>query len=172
MIYHEKKTIVTSVVGLLITLSYLFFAVITYMGGSAESLTLKFWAIRILMFIGIGIVAIIVTMILFHVIYSIFLAIKLKRENESITDKEIEAQITALMKTDTVEDEMGKLIELKSMRIGFIFAGIGFILALISLILDFSPVIMINILFLSFSIGSGLEGLVQLYYYRKGIHHA
>jgi len=58
------------------------------------------------------------------------------------------------------------------MRIGFICAGIGFVLSLISLLLNYSPIIMINILFLSFSLGSALEGLVQLYYYRKGIRYA
>ncbi|MDO9628536.1 MAG: hypothetical protein Q7I99_01435 [Acholeplasmataceae bacterium] len=172
MTYHEKKTIVTSVTGLLITLSYLFYAIFKYNEGSAESLTLKFWATTMLYFIGIGIIAIIVIMILFHIFYSIHLAIKLKMENKDITDKEIEVKISSMIKTDTTEDEMGKLIELKSMRIGFIFAGIGFMMSLFSILLGYSPIIMLNILFLSFSTGSAFEGLLQLYYYRKGIRHA
>ncbi len=172
MTFHEKKTIVTSVTGLIITLSYLFYAIFKYNEGSAESLTLKFWALTILIFIGIGVVGIIIIMILFHIFYSISIAIKLKIENKDITDKEIEQKIAQMIKTDTVEDEMGKLIELKSMRIGFVFAGIGFILALVSILLNYSPIIMLNILFLSFSLGSALEGLTQLYYYRKGIRHA
>jgi glucan phosphoethanolaminetransferase (alkaline phosphatase superfamily) len=172
MTFHEKKTIVTSITGLIITFAYLFYAILKYNEGSAESLTLRFWAITILVFIGIGIVGIIVIMILFHIFYSIGLAIKIKMENKDITDKEVEKIIAQMIKTDTVEDEMGRLIELKSMRIGFIFAGIGFILALFSILLNYSPIIMLNILFLSFSMGSALEGLVQLYYYRKGIRHA
>jgi len=172
MTFHEKKTIVTSLTGLIITLTYLFYAIFKYNEGSPESLTLKFWAMTILIFIGIGVVSIIVIMILFHIFYSISLAIQLKMENKDITDKEIEQKIAQIVKTDTVEDEMGKLIELKSMRIGFIFAGIGFVFALFSILLNYSPIIMINILFLSFSSGSVLEGLTQLYYYRKGIHHA
>jgi hypothetical protein len=172
MNYHGKKTIVTSVVGILVTLAYLIFAIIKYNEASPESLTLKFWAAKILIFIGIGVVALIISLILFSIFYSIYLAIKLKKENSELTDKEIEAQISLLIKTDSIEDEMGKLIELKSMRVGFVFAGIGFVLALVSLILDFSPVIMINILFLSFSLGSALEGFAQLYYYKRGINHA
>lgn len=172
MTFHEKKTIVTSITGLIITLAYVIYAILKYNEGSAESLTLKFWAITILIFIGIGVVSIIIIMILFHIIYSISLAIKLKLENKEMTDKEVEQRIAQMIKTDTVEDEMGRLIELKSMRIGFVFAGIGFILALVSILLNYSPIIMLNILFLSFSVGSTLEGLAQLYYYRKGIRHA
>jgi len=172
MNYHEKKTIVTSVMGIIVSLSYLIYAIIKFNEGTAESLTLKFWATSILIFIGIGVGAIIVSLILFHIFYSIYLAIKLKMENAEMSDKEIEDQIALMIKTDTVEDEMAKLIELKSMRIGFAFSGIGFVLALISLLLNYSPVIMINILFMSFSVGSALEGFVQLYYYRRGIRHA
>ena len=67
---------------------------------------------------------------------------------------------------------MAKLIQLKSMRIGFAFAGIGFGLSLGAVLLNYSPIIMVNIIFLSFSLGSVLEGFVQLYYYRRGINHA
>jgi hypothetical protein len=172
MNYHEKKTIVTSIVGLAVSLSYLLFAIIKYNEGSAESLTLKFWASKILIFVGIGVIAIIVVLILFNIFYSIYLAYKLKTENPELTDKEIENQISQIVKTNTLEDEMAKLIELKSTRIGFAIAGFGFILALVSLLLNFSPVIMLNILFLSFSLGSALEGFVQLYYYKRGINHA
>lgn len=172
MTFHEKKTIVTSITGLIITFTYLFYAIFKYNQGLPESLTLKFCAMIMLIFIGIGIVGIIVAMVLFNIIYSIGLAIKLKMENKDITDKEIEQRIAQIVKVDTVEDEMAKLIELKSMKIGFSFAGIGFILALFSVLLNYSPIIMINILFLSLSLGSALEGLTQLYYYRKGIRHA
>ncbi len=172
MNYHEKKTIVTSIVGLAVSLSYLVFAIIKYNEASSESLTLKFWAARILIFIGIGVVAIIVVLILFNIFYSIYLAYKLKTEDPKLSDKEIEIQISQIVKTNTLEDEMAKLIELKSMRIGFAIAGVGFVLALVSLLLDFSPVIMLNILFLSFSFGSALEGFAQLYYYKRGINHA
>ena len=172
MNFHEKRTIITSVMGILVTLSYLIYAVITYNKGTTESLSLKFWATSMLIFIGIGVVAIIVVLILFHIFYSMHLAYRLKIDNPEMSDKDIEEKISQMIKIDTREDEMGKLIELKSMRIGFAFAGVGFVLALVSLLFNYSPIIMINILFLSFSLGSALEGFVQLYYYRRGIHHA
>ena len=172
MTYHEKRTIMTSLIGIAVTISYLIFAITSYNSGSTESLTLEFWAMWILIFIGIGIVAVIIGMILFHIFYSIGLAIKLKMADESLSDKDIEKKINSIIKTDTLEDEMEKLIGLKSMRVGFAFAGFGLILSLVSLLLNGSPIFMINIIFLAFSLGSALEGFVQLYYYKKGIHHA
>jgi hypothetical protein len=71
-----------------------------------------------------------------------------------------------------VEDEMDKLIELKSNRVGFFMAGIGFVAALVALVLNYSPVVMLNILFIAFSIGSLAEGFTQLFYYRRGISNA
>jgi len=171
MNYHEKRTIVVSLVGLSVSLTYLFYAIFKIREGSAESLLMKFWAERILLFIGIGIVSVIVAMIVFHILYSISLAIKLKMENEGITNEAIQQRIEQTIKTDTVEDEMGKLIELKAMRIGFVTAGVGFVGSLVSLLLGATPVIMINILYLSFSLGSILEGIVQIFYYRRGIRH-
>lgn len=170
MTYHEKRTIMTSILGILITISYVIFALTSYHSNNQQPL--KYWAMWILIFIGIGIVIVIISMILFHIGYSIGLAIKLKNDDPSLTDKEIELKIKSIIKTDTIEDEMAKLIELKSMRIGFAFAGIGFVLSLVFLLFNQSPIIMIHIIFLSFSIGSVLEGFVSLYYYRRGINHA
>jgi len=172
MTYHEKRMIVTSFIGIAVSISYIIFAITTYQNGSAASLTLRFWAEWILIFIGIGVVAMIIGTILFSIIYPITISIKLKLEHKDMTDDELKKQVESMIKTDMVEDEMGKLIELKSMRIGFAFAGVGFVLSLISLLLSYSPIVMIHIIFLSFSIGSVLEGLASLYYYKKGIRHA
>jgi hypothetical protein len=117
--------------------------------------------------IFIGIVVTIVIQIVFHILLSISIAVKEKMQDGQCDDEEIEKTIGAEM----VEDEMDKLIELKSTRIGFFFAGIGFVAALVSLVLAFSPVVMLNIMFISFSIGSIFEGFSQLYFYRKGIHN-
>ena len=172
MNYHEKRIIMTSAIGFGVTIAYIIFAISTYNLGSVESLSLKFWAIRMLIFIGIGVGAIIIGMIFFHIFYSIYLAIKLKRENSSLSDKEIEREIKSIIRSDAIEDEMEKLIQLKSARIGFALTGFGFVLALLALVFDYSGVVMLNIMFVSFSFGSAIEGLVQLYYHKKGIHHA
>jgi hypothetical protein len=93
--------------------------------------------------------------------------VKTKIKDENSDDKEIDKSIAA----EIIEDEMDKLIELKSSRVGFFFAGIGFVAALVSLVLDYSPAVMLNILFISLSGGSLFEGVTQLYYYRRGIQN-
>ena len=167
MSYQEKKTITSILTGVLVLAAYCIYAFGKHQPGTSNSSDLKFWAITMLIFIGIGIAATIVIQIVFHILLSISIAVKGKIQNQDLDDKEIEKQIDAEM----VEDEMDKLIELKSNQIGFILAGIGFVAGLVTLAFNYSPAVMLNILFISFSAGSLLEGFVQLYYYRKGLAH-
>jgi hypothetical protein len=167
MSYQEKRTITSIITGVLVLAAYCIYAFGKYQSGAAAAGDLKFWATTILIFIGIGIVAGIVIQIVFHILISIAIAVTEKVRDANCDDKEIDRSISAEM----VEDERDKLIELKSMRVPFFFAGFGFIAALVSLILNYSPVVMLNIMFISFSAGSILEGFVQLYFYRRGIAH-
>lgn len=164
MNYKEKRTIVQICTGVLVLAGYGIYAVGKITSGAA-AFDLKSWAIAMLIVIGIGIVASIVIQIVFHIAVSIALAVKEQVRNGKVDDRKIEKAL----EQDMVEDEMDKLIELRSMRIGFTFAGIGFVAALVTLILNLTPVVMINILFGSFSVGSIVEGMVQLHYYRRGI---
>lgn len=167
MSYQEKRIFTSTVTGALVLGAYCIYAIGKYQSGAVAPEDLKFWASTMLIFIGIGVAATIVIQIVFHILLSILIAVKEKIRDGQCDDQEIEKTIEAEM----VEDEMDKLIELKSTRIGFIFAGIGFIAALVSLVLSFSPVVMLNMMFISFSIGSMFEGFAQLYFYRKGIHN-
>jgi hypothetical protein len=168
MSYQEKKTVVSIVSGVLVLAAYCIYAFGQYQAGAAAPGDLKFWAGAMLIFIGIGIAASIIIQIVFHILLSIAIAASKKIQNEQCDDTTIEKSIKAEM----VEDEMDRLIEMKSMRVGFIFAGIGFVAGLLSLIFNYPPAVMLNIIFLSFSGGSLLEGFTQLYFYRKGIQHA
>lgn len=165
MSYQEKRTVVSILSGVLLLGAYCIYCFGKYQSGAVAADDLKFWAGTMLLFIGIGIVATIVIQIVFHILLSVAIAVREKIKDDTCGDKEIENMIGSEM----VTDEMDKLIELKSMRISFGFAGIGFILALVSLVLDFSPAVMINILFVSFSVGSLVEAFTQLYFYRKGV---
>ncbi len=165
MSYQEKRTIVSILTGVAVLAAYCIYAFGRYQSGVVAPDDLKFWASTMLIFIGIGVAASIVIQIVFHILLSIGIAVKKKIQNENCDDKEIEKNIELEM----VEDEMDKLIELKSIRVGLVIAGIGFVAALLSLILNYSPAVMLNILFISFSAGSLLEGFAQLYYYRKGV---
>jgi hypothetical protein len=168
MSYQERKTIVSLISGAFVVAAYCLHTFGRYQAGAAGANDLKFWAGAILTFVGIGIAVSIVIQIIFHILMSITIAVKKKIRDEQCDDKAIEKSIDAEM----VEDEMDKLIELKSMRVGFFLAGIGFIAGLVSLVLGYSAAVMLNILFLSFSGGSLLEGAAQLYFYRRGVTHA
>lgn len=165
MSYQEKRTIVNILSGALLLAAYCIYAFGRYQAGAVEAGDLKFWAGTILIFIAIGIVATIIIQIVFHILMSIGITVQKKIHNEQVSDREIEKSINF----DMIEDEMDKLIELKSMRIGYGFAGVGFIAGMVALVLDYSTAVMLNILFLSFSCGSLLEGFTQLYFYRRGI---
>jgi len=161
MSYQEKKTITTITSGALVLAAYCIYAISKFQSGLIGPGDMKFWAVAMLIFIGIGIVVTIVIQIVFHILMAISIAIKEKIRDGKEIDKTFEATV--------VEDEMDKLIELKSLRIGFAFFGVGFVAALISLVLNAPPAVMLNIIFLSCSLGSLSEGFLSLYYYRKGI---
>ncbi len=163
MSYQEKKTIVSVVTGILLLAAYCIYAYVMAGMGAADGI--KTWATTMLIFVGIGIVASIVIQIVFLILLSVSIAIRKKIRDGEVVDKEVEISIQREM----VEDEMDKLIGLKSMRVAFTISGIGLIAALVSLVLGFSAAVMINILFISFLLGAIIEGITQLYYYRKGV---
>jgi len=165
MSYQEKRTGTSIFTGALVLAAYCLYAFGRYNSGVVMPGDLKFWAVTMLIFIGIGVGASIVIQIIFHILLSISIAVKEKIYDEQCDDKGIEKKIELEM----IEDERDRLIELKSMRIGFAVAGVGFVGALVSVVLNYSPVVMLNIIFISFSFGSLLEGVGQLYYYRKGV---
>jgi hypothetical protein len=168
MSYQEKRTIVSIVSGILLLAAYIIYGLSRYNSGAVQPDDLKFWAVTMLIFIGIGIAATIIIQIVFHILLSVSIAVTKKIQDQSVDDKEIEKSISREM----VEDEMDKLIELKSSRIGFGFAGVGFVTGLVLLVLGFSPVWMLNITFLSIMLGSLFEGFTQIYYYHRGVQHA
>ncbi|MHB8962421.1 MAG: hypothetical protein ACYC5K_04630 [Saccharofermentanales bacterium] len=165
MFYKVKRTIVSILTGILVIAAYCIYTFSKVQSGTAATDDLKFWATTILFFIGIGIISMIIIQIVFHILLSIALAVKEQVQTGSCDDRKIEKTL----ELDMVEDEMDKLIELKSMRISFIIVGIGFVAALVSLLLNFSPVVMLNILFASFYIGSLVEEFTQLHFYKTGI---
>ncbi len=167
MSYKEKKTIVSLVTGLLILATYCIYTLNKIQLGTAALDDLKFWATTILIFIGIGVVALIIILIVFHILLSVTIAVKEEIQNGEYDDK----KIAKTLELDMVEDEMDKLIGLKAMRISLAVVGIGFIAALVSLVLNYSPAVMLNILFFSFGIGSMIEGFTQLYFYRRGVRN-
>lgn len=165
MSYQEKRTLASITSGALILAAYCLYSFNPTRLASITAAALKPWATTMLIFIGIGIGFTIIIQIIFHILLSISIAIREKMQNMQADDKDIDKSI----KTEMVEDERDRMIELKSNRVSFGIAGFGFIAGLLALVFNYSPVVMLNILFISFSFGSICEGFTQLYYYRKGI---
>ncbi len=165
MSFQEKRTLTSIFSGLLVLAAYCIHAFGRVRAGIVDPGDLRFWAVTMLIFIGIGIGATIIIQIIFHILYSISVAVKKSIQENNCDEKEIEKTIAL----ETVEDERDKLINLKATRVGFTIAGIGFVGGLLALLLNYPPQVMLNIFFLSFSFGSLCEGAAQLIYYRRGV---
>ncbi len=165
MSYKEKRIIVSVITGIIILAAYCIYTYGKYRSGAITSDNMKAWAGIVLVFIGIGVAASIVIQIIFHILMAVAIAVQEKARDGSCDDKQIEKAVNIEM----VTDEMDKLIELKSMKVGFIIAGIGFIAALATQIFNYTPAMMLNVMFISFSAGSVLEGLTQIIFYKRGI---
>jgi hypothetical protein len=167
MSYQEKRTLLSIVTSILIIVSYSLYAF--GKAGMEHMNDLQFWGKTMLIFIGIGVVALIIIQIVFRILMAIAKAVQQRIENETMDDKEIERSIERSINQETVEDEMDKMIELKANRFGCTITGIGFAAGLIAIAFGASAVVLINILFFSVWVGSFIESLMQIRYYRKGI---
>lgn len=164
MTYKSKRTITSMVAGVLLIAAYIIYA----LGKNAPlPEDLKAWAVTMLVFIGIGVATLILIQILFHVAISIGIAVK-ERDRD---DKEVEKDVGRIISSSMVEDEMDKLINLKSAYVGYCCIGIGFILALMALALGVSTVLALHILFGTIFVGTIAEGGVSVYLYEKGVRN-
>ena len=164
MSYQEKRILSSIGAGILVLAAYCLYAFNPDRLASIAPGDLKQWATTMLIFIGIGVVFMIIIQIVFHILFSVSVAVTETIRNGEKSEAAIESSINSEM----VEDERDRLIELKANRVGFAISGTGFIAALVSLVLGYSPVVMLNILFITLLAGSILEGFVRLFYYRSG----
>lgn len=159
MPYQLKKTLVNLVSSLIILVLYL----TNILPQISTQSNPRYWAITMLVHIGIGVVITIILHIVFHIYLSVSIAIQEKDKGEKAIEKSINLEM--------LEDEMTKLIDLKSLQAGYIITGIGFVYGLINLALGYSIIITLNIVFLSFLVGSIGEGLVNIYFNLKGVRN-
>ncbi len=153
MSYNEKKSITNIISSVLITGIY---AIIMYQrflnGGLSDSNIFKFWAIIILIFIPISIVARIIIMIIFHILESIVQAAK-------GNDIEDEMDIT---------DERDKLIQMKASTISMYIFALGFILALTTQLFNVSNHVFFIVLAGSGFISDVVSESLMIRYYKRG----
>ena len=160
MMYASKKTIVNIVAGAVLAVAYLVFA----LGSSApETENLKGWAVAILVLVGSGVASQIVIQVIFHIVYSASIAAK----EAGLNDEEIMRVVSSEM----ADDEMDKLINLKSAHIGYICVGIGFVTALVMIALGHPVIYALHALLGSFLTGSLAESCVTVYLYERGVHN-
>jgi len=164
MSYPEKRAITSIITGAIVLAAYCIEAFGIYQSGAVAASDLRSWSFIMLKYLGIMIVAVIFIQIVFHIVLSILITVGVTIREGKTSEKEISRKIESEM----VEDERDKLIGLKSNMVGFILVGFGFLSGLITLSLGSSPVLMLNIMFITFSAGSLVEGFTQLYLYRKG----
>ena len=160
MTCNSKRTLVNMTFGILISIAYIIYA---FSKNAPEAENLKSWATVMLVFIGIGIIALILIQIIFHILSAVGIAF---REQDK-SDKEVERIISSSI----IEDERDKVIALKSNRIGYICSGLGFIIALAVLALGFSAVVALHVFFCASFAGSIAEGCMSIYYYERGVRN-
>ncbi len=161
MSYQEKKRGANLGLALVILLAYCFKVYRLVQANAYDLNNLQATATLMLKYIGVSIVATIILQISFHILYSVFYALK----NRDLGKEDIEKGINA----EFVEDERDQLIELKSSRVGWWIAGGGFFIGIILAAFNYPVAIMLNITYIAYSIGSLSEEAVSLYFYRKGL---
>ena len=162
MSYLEKRTLATiSTIALL----YGIYAVFAFPRLQMTD-PLRSWAITMLIFGSLTIALVIIIQVLFHVLFSVGMAIKAALNNRDTIDEE---KIGKALEGEFIEDERDKLLALKSSQISYIISGIGFITGLVSLVMEAPPAVMINLIFAAGYLGSVVEGIFTLILYRKGV---
>ena len=158
MMLKSKMTVVGMIVATVLVTGYLLYA----MSDNAPAADdLKGWATLILIFIGISVIAHIVTQIIAHIVFAASVAVKEKDKDERTIERMIESEVA--------EDEMDERITLKSSHVGYGCVGVGFVLTLLALaFFNVTVSVMLNILLMVFFIAMVVDGAVSIYLYEKG----
>jgi len=155
----KSKSIITSTVaGFVFLTAYALYVT----RNTPESL--QGWAVSMLVFLGIAIVALIIIQIVFHIILAAGIAVT-EGEQDS-------KRIQRILDSTMAEDEMDRMISLRAARVGYVFAGIGFVGVLTTLALGLSAVVGLHVLFWTIALGSFVSGAVSVYGYERGVRRA
>jgi hypothetical protein len=154
MTYNEKKSLTNIISSILITTIYAVVIYQKYLNGTLDDANIfKFWAIIILIFIPISIVARIIIMIIFHIIESVF---------QTVKGEEIEDEMD-------IVDERDKLIQVKSSAISMYVFALGFIVALVTQLFNVSNHVFFIVLIVAGLISDIVSESLIIRYYRRGV---
>jgi len=160
MTYNSKKNITSMVAGILSVAAYVIYVCT---GNSPETGDIQAWAILMLIFIGVGAAMQIVVQVVFHIAFALRVAVK-EHDKEGANAKKI-------MSATMIEDERDKLINLKSLRIGYICTGAGLVVALLVLAAGLPFVIALHIVVGSCAVGSFVEGCAGIFFNERGVRN-
>ncbi len=143
----EKQILVTIITLILIFGGYAFYVYQKYIEPDFTIVNnFQFWGKAFLILIPVTIVS----QIIIHIVFAIITKI--------VTNEDL----------PTKTDERDKLIELKSIRISHWIFTAGFLLSMVTLVLNMQPYVMFITLIASGFISGIVSEIVKLYYYRKG----
>jgi len=139
------------------------FAYILYVciAGAPATEDIARWAILMLVFIVVGVVLQAITQILIYVLFSLKEEVE---ENGSGSKKQ-----KLFSQTSFMEDERDRLISLKAIRIGYVCAGIGLLVALVAIACNASFVVALHIIVGAAVLGSLVETCAAIFFYERGV---
>jgi flagellar biosynthesis protein FlhB len=144
----EKQILVTIITLILIFAGYAFYVYQKHIEPDVSIINnFQFWGKTFLIFIPVTIVS----QIVIHIVFAII--------NKIVTNEDM----------PTINDERDKLIELKSIRISHWIFTIGFLLSMVTLVLEMPPYAMFITLIASGFISGIVAEIAKFYYYRKGV---
>jgi hypothetical protein len=147
MSFQERRALVSLVSSIVISAAYSAYMIQRYPEAGAYSPEVfRFWGSYFLILIPVSIVAKIVIYIAFYIV-------------NAIATREVE---------DSITDERDKLIELKATRNSLYVFGLGFLLAMGSLVLEMPPSVMFIILICSGIVSEVISDISQFFFYRRG----
>ena len=160
MTYNSKRYIMSMVTGVLSLAAYIIY-VLTSKAPAQEDI--MGWARLMLAFIGIAVGLQVIVQIAYHVGYAIRVSLKEQDKDGEKTKKIINSAM--------VVDERDKLINLKSLRVGYTCAGIGLIVALFTLAGGVPYVIALHIIVGAGAAGALIEGCVAVFFHERGVRN-
>ena len=160
MSYASKKAIVNMGTSIFMFVVY---AIYAFGKSSPAPGDLKSWAIALLVYIGACVVVGIIIQIVFQIVFAIGVSVK----EEGCDEK----KAGRIIKSSMLEDEMHKLINLKSSNAAYKCGAFGFAAGLVALAAGAQAVFMLHIMVAAFAAGSIIEGCMTVHLNERGVQN-
>jgi len=153
MSYQEKRGLTNIISSFLITAIYGYIMYQKYLNGALDDSNIfRFWAIIVLIFIPISIIARIIIMIIFHIIEAIV---------QTAKGNDVDEDLSTL-------DERDKLFQMKATSVSMYIFSLGFVVALITQLFDVSNHLFFIVLVIAGFLTDFVSEFIMMRYYKKG----